>query len=252
MNFKEFANNYKSINQGKYQGKYQVNNDTRDCGDYSSGFVLNNAGTNCIYQCTMDGSDQRTKADNSNSGEKFFGWNQIDGKYYCVRYQPRELGYDPEYPIMNDSGPVSYCDDRCNFNATQEQMDDLSAKGYVFTGNKCGWDNNDCYAYLADTTPVPRINYQQPYPNFNSYIYPNGKWPTNQPQGQTTLCFRNAYVDGLPEYYKNMGIIDNKGTWGDPRYRYSHPYPDVTNNPGKEVFCDNDTPQAIGRTQMPP
>lgn len=49
-----------------------------------------------------------------------------------------------------------------------------------------------------------------------------------------------------------MGIIDNKGTWGDPRYRYSHPYPDVTNNPGKEVFCDSDTPYGIGRTQMPP
>lgn len=163
MNFKEFSN----INQEKYK----VNNDAPNCGDYSSGYVLNNAGTNCIYQCTMDGSDPRTKEDNSNSGEKFFGWNKIDGRYYCVRYQPRELGYDPEYPNIYDSGPVSYCDDRCNFNATQEQMDDLSRKGYVFTGNnKCGWDNNDCYAYLADTTPVPRIEFQQPYPNFNSYI----------------------------------------------------------------------------------
>ena len=251
MNFKEFAKNYKSINQGKYQ----VNNDVRDCGDYSSGYVLNNAGTNCIYQCTMDGSDPRTKADNSNSGQKFFGWNEIDGKYYCVRYKPTEIGYDPEYPNVYDSGPVSYCDNLCNFNATQEQKDDLSAKGYVFTGVNCGWDNNDCYAYLADTTPVTRFRddgYYDGPPNFNSYLYPDNILPKDQPQGWPTLCFRNGYTGRNKTQYKNMGPIDNKGTWGDPRYRYSHPYPDVTNNPGIEVFCDWKNPQAIGRTQMPP
>lgn len=232
MNFKQLANRH------IYQGSiYQGINSSPNCGDYSSGYVLNNAGTNCIHQCTLDGTDPRTKADESNSGAKYFGWNKIDDKYYCVRYQPRELGYDSQYPNDYDSGPVSYCNTNCNSILTPEESNDLAAKGYNFV--KCGSDNNDCWAQLNNTIKTPKVDYypSKVNPNFNTYLYADYGSNWSADQGKPTLCL-TPYSSMDQITYKNMGKIDNKGTWGDPRYRYSHPYPDVT-KPGSEIFCDS-------------
>jgi|688.fasta_scaffold25440_6 hypothetical protein len=190
------------------------------------GYVNNDAKTSCNYQCTIDGTDARKQPDNSKGAENYFSWNKIGENNYCVRYQPSMLHsgvYDPKIYYSLDAGPVGYCTGSCNGNINAEQSLDLSQKGFSFTTPQCGWDNNDCYANIVDTTTIPQPTYHKTSPV--TYLYAqNIKTNIPAPNDQPTVCFSDMKPSSTQ--YKNLS--GKSGDLFDPRFKYSHPYPKIT------------------------